>query len=175
MTGPSRSRILATLAASDGKTYVLEEVVEPVDRDAIASLAAHVAAMDPWRQYPSYSAVQITRYLESIVPGAPRLLIRSEPDVIGAVGLKLDWLRGHYLQFLAVLPAYQGCGIGAATLAWLDGKAKEHGARNLFVLSSEFNNRAIRFYERHGFRRIASLPDLVTDGITEIMLRKKLV
>ncbi len=38
-----------------------------------------------------------------------------------------------------------------------------------------FNADAIAFYERFGFRRAAELPDLVADGLTEVLLRKPLV
>ena len=46
------------------------------------------------------------------------------------------------------------------------------GARNLFVCASAFNARALRFYERHGFRPVARLPGLVADDYQEILLRK---
>ena len=48
----------------------------------------------------------------------------------------------------------------------------KHRSRNLWVCASSFNARALRFYERHGFARAATLPGLVADGYDEILLRK---
>lgn len=59
-----------------------------------------------------------------------------------------------------------------AILAWLEAEALKLNARNLWVCASSFNARALRFYERHGFRQAATLPGLVVDGYDEILLRK---
>lgn len=94
--------------------------------------------------------------------------------IIGALGLRLDWLRGPYVQFLAVLPANQTRGIGALILAWVERQALARAERNLWVAASDFNTGALRFYERHGFSRVADLDGLVREGRKEILLRKRI-
>jgi hypothetical protein len=42
------------------------------------------------------------------------------------------------------------------------------------VCASEFNARAIEFYERHGFDRVGAIPDLISPGFAELLLRKRL-
>jgi ribosomal protein S18 acetylase RimI-like enzyme len=42
------------------------------------------------------------------------------------------------------------------------------------VAASDFNSGALRFYERHGFVRVAALEGLVAEGRSEILLRKRL-
>ena len=48
------------------------------------------------------------------------------------------------------------------------------GGPNVFLLVSEWNTRAQRFYERRGYRRIGDVPDYVRVGITEVLYRKTL-
>ena len=70
------------------------------------------------------------------------------------------------------MPPFQRQGIGASILAWFEQEALALGARNLWVCASSFNDGALRFYERHGFRPAATLTGLVADGYDEILLRK---
>ena len=85
-----------------------------------------------------------------------------------------DRLRGPYLQFLGVLPTFQRLGLGRAMLTWFEKEARARGERNLWVATSDFNQNALRFYEHQGFEHAAVLDDLVRDGISEILLRKRL-
>jgi ribosomal protein S18 acetylase RimI-like enzyme len=73
---------------------------------------------------------------------------------------------------LALLPQAQDQGIGSIIIAWFESTALKHGARNLWVCASSFNADALRFYGRHGFYPVATLPGLVADGYDEILLRK---
>lgn len=148
--------------------------LHPLDPCLADGLGSAFAALSPWADYP-YPAASLAAYLSKIEPGAPRYLITSDGATAGAVGLRLDWLRGPYLQFLGLLPAYQGRGLGAEVLSWLEREARAAGQRNVWVAASDFNAGAIRFYARHGFREVARLDDLVRDGRTEVLLRKAIV
>jgi ribosomal protein S18 acetylase RimI-like enzyme len=89
--------------------------------------------------------------------------------------VRRNWLRGPYLQFLGVLPAFQHRGIGSLALTWFENEARTGRAQNLWVAASDFNARALSFYERRGFNRVATLEDLIVKGGSEILLRKRLV
>jgi GNAT superfamily N-acetyltransferase len=88
------------------------------------------------------------------------------------VSVRYPWLKGPYLELLALLPQAQKQGIWSSIIAWLESEALRHQARNLWVCASSFNAGALRFYERHGCRPAATLPGLVADGFDEILLRK---
>ena len=90
----------------------------------------------------------------------------------GAVSIRFPWLKGPYLELLALLPPFQRQGIGAGILTWFENEASALGARNVWVCASSFNDGALRFYESHGFRPAAMLRGLVADGYDEILLRK---
>jgi diamine N-acetyltransferase len=136
-------------------------------------LGARFAAIDPWARYP-YPASALQSYFAADEPGAPRYGIRFGQALVGAIGIRFNWLHGPYIQFLGLLPREQARGIGGRVLKWLEWEARDHGARNLWVAASDFNADAIRFYEHHGFARIADLDGLVRDGKTEVLMRKRL-
>ncbi len=146
----------------------------PLPTAEAALLGDAFAKMDPWVSYP-YPASGLASYFSAVESGAPRLALVTNNQVAGVIGLRLNWLRGPYLQFLGILPAYQRHGAGSRVLGWLEEQARAAGDRNLWVCASDFNGAGLLFYERHGFSRVADLDGLVRDGRTELLLRKRLV
>jgi GNAT superfamily N-acetyltransferase len=145
----------------------------PLDAAIGPQLADVFASMEPWAAYP-YPAAALAVYFARATAEAPRLAIDHDGRLAGVVGLRLDWLRGPYIQFLGLLPEAQGKGLGAVVLAWVETEARRSGARNLWVAASDFNTGALRFYERAGFHRVADLDGLVRDDRIEVLLRKRL-
>jgi ribosomal protein S18 acetylase RimI-like enzyme len=147
--------------------------LERLPRDEVERLGALFAGIDPWARY-AYPASRLAAYFAREEPGAPRFGLFAGPEIAGVVGLRLEWLKGPYLQFLGVLPPFQRRGFGGAVLAWLEREARAGEEQNLWVLASDVNAGAIRLYERHGFSRVAALDDLACEGHAEVMLRKRL-
>jgi len=145
----------------------------PLTRDQAGQLGSSFAAINPWATYP-YPASALEAYLALGEAGAPRFGIYFQGTLAGALGLRLAWLRGPYVQFLGILPPFQGHGLGGLLIAWLEEEARAQGERNLWVAASDFNTDALHFYERHGFVHVAALAGLVRDERTEILLRKVL-
>jgi ribosomal protein S18 acetylase RimI-like enzyme len=119
-----------------------------------------------------YPAHRLAAFFAAADAGTRRLLVKVEGQEAGAMSVRDPWLKGPYLELLALLPPFQSQGLGSTILDWLEGHACAQGARNVWVCASSFNARALRFYERHGFERAAVLPGLVADGYDEILLRK---
>ncbi len=78
---------------------------------------------------------------------------------------------GGYLRLLAVAPTVTGGGVGSALL-----RAYEAGvfaaSPHAFLLVSDFNTGAQRFYERHGYARVGVLPRLVLPDVDELIYWK---
>ena len=138
---------------------------------ASARLAASIVAMPPW-SVMSYPQDAMARFLAASNDGASRYMVEIGGEEAGAISVRYPWLKGPYLELLAILPRFQSRGVGASLLAWFEQEAFRHGARNLWVCASSFNARALHFYGRHGFQPAATLPGLVADGYDEILLRK---
>lgn len=142
-----------------------------LDLGSCAALAAAIVAMEPWAVM-NYPADRLAAFLASADSGAVRYVVSVNRKEAGVVSVCHPWLKGPYLELLALLPVAQNQGIGSSIMAWFETAALQHGARNLWVCASSFNARALRFYERHGFASAAALPGLVADGYDEILLRK---
>jgi diamine N-acetyltransferase len=127
--------------------------------------------MEPW-SVMDYPANTLAAFLARSDSGASRYVVSVAGAEVGAVSVRHPWLKGPYLELLALLPEAQKQGIGSSIMAWFEEAALRHGARNLWVCASSFNARGLRFYERHGFAPAATLPGLVADGYDEILLRK---
>jgi diamine N-acetyltransferase len=143
----------------------------PLDPTSCLTLAEAIVAIPPW-SVMGYPAEAMARFLTSSADGAYRYLVESEGKPAGAVSVRHPWLKGPYLELLALLPAFQGRGIGAEIMRWFEQEGLRAEARNLWVCASGFNERALNFYRRHGFTQAASLHGLVADSYTEILLRK---
>lgn len=144
-----------------------------MSRATAEMLAPQLANIDPWARY-NYTPAALASFLAAGEADAPRYAIAVGRAIAGAVCIRKNWLRGPYLQFLGILPPYQSQGIGSSVLNWFESQAREVGAQNLWIAASEFNVRALSFYERHGYGRVAVLTDLVVEGSSEILLRKRL-
>lgn len=136
-------------------------------------LGARLAAMDPWKRL-GYGAEPLGRYLAAADPCLKRFAVQHQQETVAVVCIRYPWLRGPYLELLAVFPGNQGQGVGQAILAWFEEQARP-SEKNLWTMTSEFNHRARRFYQAAGFVEIAPVADLVADGCNEILLRKTLV
>jgi ribosomal protein S18 acetylase RimI-like enzyme len=143
----------------------------PLDQGSCASLAAGIVAMEPW-SVMNYPADKLAAFLASPGGGVARYVVSVNGEESGVVAVRYPWLKGPYLELLALLPPAQNQGLGSSIMAWFESAGLKHGARNLWVCASSFNARALRFYERQGFTRAATLPGLVANGYDEILLRK---
>ncbi len=92
-------------------------------------------------------------------------------ELIGGAYGYLNW---NWLDFslLWVAEAYRGRGLGSRLLARLEAEAWERGCRRAHL--ETFSYQARDFYERHGYRTFARLPDY-PPGHERVYLQKRLV
>jgi len=76
-----------------------------------------------------------------------------------------------YLRLIAVDENAQGSGIGSKLLREFEKRTAGVG-RDFCLLVSDFNKKAIAFYESHGYKKSGLLPDFAIQGITEILMVK---
>ena len=162
---------MAPFPSSAGAIELGAARLEPLKPGACPGLAAAIVAIEPW-SVMRYPAERLSAFLASPDQSVCRYLVRAADMEAGVVSVRSPWLKGPYLELLALLPQAQGRGIGSRIMAWFEQAALDQEARNLWVCASSFNDRALRFYARHGFEPVATLPGLVADGYEEILLRK---
>ena len=116
----------------------------PLDRRSCARLAAGIVAMEPW-SVMNYPADKLAALLAIPDASAARYVVSVKGEEAGVVSVRHPWLKGPYLELLALLPEAQSQGIGSSIMAWFESAGLKHGARNLWVCASSFNARALRF------------------------------
>lgn len=136
------------------------------DRDAAVALLDS----DPWRRL-GYTRAHWLPLLTAPLQGREGFVAETAAGVSGLALLRPRFLVGDYLELFAVAAAARGRGLGAALLDHLEAVVFAR-ARNLFVCVSDFNDGARRFYARHGYAHVGTLPDLLVRGSAELLLRK---
>ncbi len=80
---------------------------------------------------------------------------------------------GGYLKLIALAPGHESGGRGQALLDEVE-KRVALESRHMFLLVSDFNQRAQRFYERAGYVQRCALPAFVKPDIVEYLYWKRL-
>jgi ribosomal protein S18 acetylase RimI-like enzyme len=152
--------------------------IRPLTVSDIPAVASWLVATPLWQRY-RLTDTTARSGLESGLGRADVLLVSDSGDEDGqACGLA--WCmregafgRSAYLRLLGVRPGYTGLGIGAALLEQAE-QAVATIAREMFLLVSDFNVGAQRFYRRQGYTPIGAIPGYVLPDVTELLYWKRL-
>jgi ribosomal protein S18 acetylase RimI-like enzyme len=126
---------------------VLIRRAEPADATAIADV--YLASFKATYDFPlAHSDDQVRRWIAGGLLPEAEVWVATGPD--GAI-LAMMALSAGMLEQLYVAPAWIGRGIGSRLVA----VAKERRPGGLDLYTFQVNDRARRFYERHGFVEVA--------------------
>jgi ribosomal protein S18 acetylase RimI-like enzyme len=149
--------------------------VRPLDPAEIPALAADLARLPLMERYGN-DAGRLGKAFEGALGRGESLLVAEEDGVL----LGLAWFLtsgtlalGGYLRLIAVVPGGEGRGIGLALLRAYEAETARRSA-HAFLLVSDFNAGAVRFYEREGYARVGPLPGLVLPDVAELLYWKRL-
>jgi ribosomal protein S18 acetylase RimI-like enzyme len=149
--------------------------IRPLAHADVGGLAAGLARLPLMQRY-GRDAAALARDLDAALARGDGLHVSDAGagptgvawfDPAGAFGV------GGYLRLIAVVPGAERRGIGAALLAAFE-HATASRCRHAFLLVSDFNADAQRFYDRQGYRRIGVLPALVRPDVDEWLYWKRL-
>lgn len=95
-------------------------------------------------------------------------------DIIGFAWIdpKGGFGQAPYLKLIAIDAKRRSAGCGSLLLSAFEERTKGTG-RAWFLLVSDFNTKAIHFYEKHGYAMVGALPDFAKKGITELIMYKR--
>jgi len=133
-------------------------------------LASDLSKIIPWRKIPHAENALQSHFLKND-PALNRFAIYYNNSCVGAISIRAPWLKGPYLELLGLLPSSQGIGIGSAILSWFEQEAPPK-TRNFWLLCSDFNTPALKFYETAGYQQITAIEDLYMQGLNDILMRK---
>ncbi len=150
--------------ASDSEAkmpVLLIRKAKPKDGDAI--LACLATAFEPYRnQYTSEAfrdTVLTTESVQQRLSVMCVLVAFREGKAVGTIGYhKISDREGH-LRGMAVLPEWQGSGVARALLGAAETELRKNQCERVTLDTTEPLQRAVRFYEKHGFRPSGQVSD----------------
>jgi GNAT superfamily N-acetyltransferase len=132
-----------------------------VEADAVAISAVLRSA------FAEYEPLYTAEGFEATTPGPAAVLERMSEgpvwvafhgeDVVGTVSAVCEGGECH-IRGMGVAPDSRARGVGGLLLKAVEGYAIRQGARRMYLSTTPFLDRAIRLYERFGFRRSDERP-----------------
>jgi len=154
---------------------MMECIIRPMTREDMPLLAAWMVDLPLLQRYSLTYAHAVANFEAALTRGDWLLTADGDLPAIGfAWGIPQGAFgRSPYLRLIGVQAARASSGIGAGLLAEIERKASEV-ASDLFLLVSDFNTDAQRFYRRQGYEQIGAIPGYVLPDVTELIFRKRL-
>jgi ribosomal protein S18 acetylase RimI-like enzyme len=139
----------------------------PQDLDALLEMEQAAFNRDAFR-------LSQLRYLLNRA-NATTLILEEDGKVLGSAVMlwRKNSLTGR-LYSIAIYPAFQGHGRGSQLLQACEDAALNRGCASLSLEVRADNQRAIVFYQRHGYQITKSLPGYYSDGMSGLRMVKKL-
>lgn len=139
-------------------------------------LANWMVAVPLWQRYDLTLEKAVSQFEKANLQGD--ILLAADyaaNENIGFAWCVPDGAFGHsgYLRLIGVHPDYAGLGIGARLLAEVETQVRQT-SDTLFLLVSDFNHEAQRFYQRQGYQQTGAIESYVIAGITELIFWKRL-
>ncbi len=136
--------------------------------DEVRCCAAFLVASEPWITLGLKFDEAVGRLTN---PTREVLVAVINGQIAGVLILFLDGTFKGYIQTIAVHPDWRSRGVGTRMLELVEERIFQISP-NVFLCVSSFNQRAQKFYERLGYRRVGDLPDFVVRGHSEILMWK---
>ena len=147
-------------------------VMVPAD---VASCARIMAENPLWQRYGVTPESARQRLDSAVDAGAVIFVAELAGEVAGFVWCveRGAFARSGYIPLIGVHPDTTGQGVGGALMDRAETFLSQ-SSPDIFLLTSDFNQSAQRFYRRRGYRQVGALPDYVLPGVTELIFWKRL-
>ncbi|HKD85224.1 MAG TPA: GNAT family N-acetyltransferase [Terriglobales bacterium] len=143
-----------------------EDVVvrQATRRDVAGILDCLAAAFEPYRTrytHDAYLDTVLTRERLNARLNSMRVLIAitGKREVIGTIACGLASPAEGHLRGMAVLPEWLGRGIAERLLSSAEAHLRQQGCARITLDTTEPLRRAMRFYEKHGYRPSGRITD----------------
>ncbi|WP_233359065.1 ribosomal protein S18-alanine N-acetyltransferase [Thermomonospora amylolytica] len=138
------------------------------DLPAVMALENELFPEDAWSE-------QMMRGELAEQPRTRHYVVAEDPPgtIVGYAGLAAAGEQGD-VQTIAVRPAHQGRGVGAALLTELLAEAGRRGCTEVFLEVRADNDRARALYERFGFERVGLRKRYYQpSGVDAVVMRRR--
>lgn len=147
--------------------------IRPMTADDIPTIVAWMLETPLWQRYGVTADSSAARFEAGLAQGDLLLAADTDEPACGFVWVlpRGAFGRWPYIRLIGVKSSQQGKGIGEALMREVESRID---ATDLFLLVSDFNLSAQRFYQRLGFEQIGLITGFVQPDIDEVIMRKKL-
>ncbi len=128
--------------------------IRPTERDENAWIERHLS--QSWG-----STTVVSRGVAHNASQLPALVALQRDEIVGLATFRFDGADCELVTLDALRPRQ---GIGSALLARVGEEAVGRGCRRLWLITTNDNLDAIRFYQRRGMRLVAVRPGAVDDA-----------
>lgn len=130
--------------------------------DAKAILVCLALAFEPYRsQYTPPAFADTILDANTILVRMREMCVfvaESAAEIVGTIGCGASGMEGH-IRGMAVLPSHQGSGAAEALLHAAEAELLNNGCSYVTLDTTRPLARAIRFYEKHGYRATGRVCD----------------
>jgi len=150
-------------------------VVRPTSPADLPILAAWMVDLPLFQRYNLTVERAVTNFENGLARGDWLITADAEFSACGFAWAIPNGAFGRspYLRLIGVRADLTRHGIGAALLTEVESMAAEK-SNDLFLLVSDFNEAAQRFYLRQNYTQIGAIPNYVVPGVAELIFRKRL-
>ncbi len=132
--------------------------------DAGGILSCLHAAFEPYRQSYTPEAFEDTVLTSETLRDRLHdmtvfVAVANDKDIVGTVACKTIFPNEGHLRGMAVLPPWRGRGVAEQLLIRAERELRLSGCGRVSLDTTEPLERAIRFYEKHGYRRSGEIAD----------------
>lgn len=157
------------------KQYWMTEsiTIRPLASADIPSIAHWVAVTPLWQRYGVTEKSFAERLSDGLASGATISVAERSGETLGFLWFvaRGAFDRSAYVQLIGVRPESRNSGVGRALMQFAE---KQATPRDLFLLVSDFNTDAQRFYSRLGYSQVGKLDNYIVPGVSELIFCKRL-
>jgi ribosomal protein S18 acetylase RimI-like enzyme len=148
-------------------------VIRPMLADDIPIITRWMQETLLWQRYQVQPGEAAVRFETALARGDLLLAADNDEAACGFIWMIQKGAFGHwpYIRLLGVKENQRGRGVGDALIGEVERRIE---SSDLFLLVSDFNAPAQRFYKRLGFVQIGAIPGFAQPDIDELIMRKKL-
>lgn len=152
--------------------------IRSIEPDDVLPIAYWMSQVPLWQRY-KLTVESITRQFQNAILEKALINVIEIHEQEGVVGFAWysrqgAFARSPYLKQIGTHPNYTGMGIGGQLLASVEADCRRFSDQ-LFLLVSDFNIDAQKFYKRNGYEHIGTIPNYVLPDVAELIYHKHLL
>ena len=155
----------------------MSSTIRLIEPDDVPQIAQWMATVPLWQRYNLTVEVATKQFQKAMMEQALIIVIEvdEQPEIAGFAWYVRQgaFARSPYLKQIGIHPKLTGMGIGGQLLTYIEEDCKRF-SDELFLLVSDFNIDAQKFYERHGYAHIGTIPNYVLANVAELIYHKHL-